>query len=225
MCHSERQRGTWRSGRTAARCRATLPPRPLAHARGDRVARALLIVVLAALACARPQPPQTPATTIIVVRHAEKKSGGTDPDLNLAGAARAQALAAALANAHVASVYVTQYRRTSETAQPLVGATHAAVLQIGIDLGRPGDYPQRLAKTIRARDAGRTVLVVTHSNAIADVVRELAGVAVSSPQDQEYDRLYVITIRGGAPPTLVEARYGAPFAAALPASHPDDHAH
>jgi len=170
--------------------------------------RTLLLVVLAAIACARPQSRLQPAvTTIVVVRHAEKESVGTDPSLNAAGVSRAQALAKVAANAHVASIYVTQYRRTIETAQPLIDAVHVPAMQIGIDLSNPGDYPQRLAGTIRSRDGGKTVLVVTHSNVLPAVVKALAGVTVPPLRDDEYDRLYVITLRGGTA-GVVAARYG-----------------
>jgi len=173
-----------------------------------RGVRPLLLVVLAAVACAQPpRSADTAATTVIVVRHAEKETTGTDPNLNAAGIARAKALAAALAKAHVGSVYVTQYRRTTETAQPLIDASHAPVMQIGIDLSNPRDYPQRLARTIRSRESGKTVLVVTHSNVLPQVLQALAGVSMPPLRDDQYDGLYVVTLRGGGA-SMVMAQYG-----------------
>jgi phosphohistidine phosphatase SixA len=62
----------------------------------------------------------TAATTIVVVRHAEKSMDHpTDPSLSEAGRERARALAAALQGTGVSAIYTTQYKRTRETAQPL----------------------------------------------------------------------------------------------------------
>ena len=78
---------------------------------------AIAVLVAAMLGCAK----QQPATTmVLIVRHAEKAaSAGTDPDLSAAGAARANALAAVAAHAGVEAAYVTQFKRTKETAAPL----------------------------------------------------------------------------------------------------------
>ena len=67
------------------------------------------------------------ATTVIVVRHAEKATGqGDDPHLSEAGEARARALARALENAGVTSVITTQFVRTAETAAPTARAAGVA---------------------------------------------------------------------------------------------------
>ena len=63
-------------------------------------------------------------TTIIFVRHAEKAVDGTsDPGLSLAGDQRVTELTRQLVDADVVAgvdaIYVTQYRRTQDTARPL----------------------------------------------------------------------------------------------------------
>ena len=89
----------------------------------------LLAIALAAQACATPQGARVgaaspSATTIVVVRHAEKSTDDPkDPSLSAAGQQRAQDLRMALKDAGVSDVYVTQYKRTRQTAEPLgVGA-------------------------------------------------------------------------------------------------------
>jgi hypothetical protein len=61
--------------------------------------------------------------TIILVRHAEQTpTGGMmdgDPPLNEDGARRAQALASVLKDAGVRAIYVSQYARAQQTAEPL----------------------------------------------------------------------------------------------------------
>jgi len=149
----------------------------------------LLLVVFAA--CAK-QP-----ATVIIVRHAEKvANAGSDPDLSAAGVARANALAAAVANAGVEAALVTQYKRTKETAAPL----HVPMTVVPINLNAPGDYPKRLADAIGSH---KVVVVVSHSNVIPALIEELAHVKVPPLADAEYDRLYVVS---GS--RVVAAQYG-----------------
>ena len=65
---------------------------------------------------------------VILVRHAERADGGTpppgmkgpaDPLLSAAGEARAQKLAAMLAESGVTAIYTTEFHRTQDTAKPL----------------------------------------------------------------------------------------------------------
>ena len=88
-----------------------------------------LAILSLAQACATPPgahigPAAASATTIVVVRHAEKSTDDPrDPSLSAAGQQRAQDLRIALKDAGVSDVYVTQYKRTRQTAEPLgVGA-------------------------------------------------------------------------------------------------------
>ena len=153
--------------------------------------RIAVVVLLVVLGCAR-QP-----ATVLIVRHAEKAaSGGSDPDLSPAGVARANALAAVAQHAGVEAVYVTQYKRTKETAAPL----GVPVVVVPINLNAPGDYPKRLADAIGSH---KVVLVVSHSNAIPALVEQLAHVNVPPIGDAEYDRLYVV--QGSR---VVAAQYG-----------------
>jgi broad specificity phosphatase PhoE len=60
-----------------------------------------------------------PPATVIVVRHAEVAARTTDPPLSEAGMERARTLASMLAASGVKAVYVTEFARTQQTAQPL----------------------------------------------------------------------------------------------------------
>src|SRR5947209_14500127 len=67
------------------------------------------------------------APVIFIVRHAEKAStGGKDPDLSVQGQKRADALAHILKDSQITSVFVTEFKRTQETAAPAARAAHVS---------------------------------------------------------------------------------------------------
>lgn len=145
-------------------------------------------------------------TTVILVRHAEKAALDGDPPLSAAGHARARELARVLSGAGVDVIYVTQYLRTQSTAQPL-----ADVLGIEPRLVKAGgkEYAAAVAKEIREQHRGKTVLVVGHLNTTVDVLRELGIKELPVIPEPQFDDLFVVTLAGGAAPSLVSLRYGA----------------
>lgn len=147
-------------------------------------------------------------TTILIVRHAEKQvNAGDDPHLSDAGVARAEALAVVAEHANVGAVYVTQYQRTKETAAAFL-AKHGDVPVVTLPVAKAEDYPKLIAKALLAHESGKTVLVVSHSNIVPGIVEELTHVKVPPIPDDEFSRLYIVTLRPGAPPQLIAAQYG-----------------
>jgi broad specificity phosphatase PhoE len=138
---------------------------------------------------------------VILVRHAERADGGVappgmtktpaDPLLSAAGEARAQKLAAMLADAGVTAIYTTEFRRTQDTAKPL-----AAKLGVTAQPLPANDLAGLLAKIKTAKPAD-VVLVVGHSNTVPDVIKQLGGPAVTIG-DNEYDNLFVVVPQTGA---------------------------
>lgn len=162
----------------------------------------IAVLVLLAVACAGTA---ISDTTVLVVRHAEKMANaGTDPDISPEGVARAKALAAVAEHAGVGAAYVTQYKRTKQTAEAL----HVPLIEVGVNLNAPAEYPKALAEAIRAKSAGKVVLVVSHSNTIPAVIETLAHVKVPPIADDEYDRLYIVTLPQSGPPRVIAAQYG-----------------
>jgi broad specificity phosphatase PhoE len=159
------------------------------------VAFALLFAALSAIAAPPPE-----ATTVIVVRHAEKAGPTGDVPLNDAGRARAQELARVLAGAGVTAVYDTQYIRTQQTAEPLASAMKIKPAR----LETTDTYPRDLVRDIEKNHAGSTVVVVSHSNLIPDVLRALGVADPPKIADGQYDDLFIVT-RG----RLLSLRYGA----------------
>jgi broad specificity phosphatase PhoE len=147
-------------------------------------------------------------TTILIVRHAEKQvNAGDDPHLSDAGVARAEALVGVAEHANVGTVYVSQFLRTKETAAPLL-AKHGEIPLVTVPVAKSEDYPKLIVKDILTRQSGKTVLVVSHSNIVPGIVEELTKIKVPPIADDEFSRLYIVTLRPGAPPQLIAAQYG-----------------
>jgi broad specificity phosphatase PhoE len=147
-----------------------------------------------------------PATTIYLVRHGEKDPtpGLADPALAPAGEARAQLLAQRLARRHPAALFTTDTRRTRSTLAPLAQATGLT----------PEVYsakdPAALASRLGRDYAGKTVVVVGHSNTLLPLLAALGAAPLPSEiRDEEYNYLFKVTVRAGKPTKLIMSRYGA----------------
>jgi broad specificity phosphatase PhoE len=147
------------------------------------------------------------ATTVILVRHAEKAAEpANDPPLTEAGRARAAALWNAVKDAHVSAAIVTQFARTAQTAEPTVATSHATV---SVVTTTGADHAARVAAAVRAHP-GETVLVVGHSNTVPDIIAALGLPKPAAICDSEYDNLYVVTMQSDGKTSMVHSRYGAP---------------
>jgi broad specificity phosphatase PhoE len=144
---------------------------------------------------------------VVLVRHAEKVDQSADPALSEAGRARAQALAAVLADSGVTRVLVTPLIRTGQTAAPT--ATAAGIEPVAIPLdGGVAVHAARVAAAVRESDPSDVVLVVGHSNTVPDIARALGDVGATALADCDYDRLLVVRL--GETPSVMRSRYGAP---------------
>lgn len=157
---------------------------------------------------AAPPAKQSGCTTVILVRHAEQTDpSAADPPLSEAGSARAKALAAALEHSGVQAIYVTQFKRTKETAAPSAALLHVPVTEFPVDLNKPADHAPQLAKQIFAKHPGGIVLVVGHSNTVPAIVEALANVKIRAIDRGEYDRL-IVTSAGAGCNHVTQAQYG-----------------
>lgn len=170
----------------------------------NRTGRILAAGALALLVagCATPRDEATPATTFVLVRHAEKAADDPrDPGLTDAGRTRAARLAASLADAPLRAVYATAYRRTRDTAAPSAAA-HG--LQVAVyDAREPAaDFAARLRATHRAG----VVLVVGHSNTVPAIAAALCACPVAPMREDEFDRRIEIRVGTDGPASLSERR-------------------
>lgn len=148
-------------------------------------------------------------TTIVVVRHAEKSTDDPrDPSISEAGNERALALSVVLKDAGVSAIYATQYKRTRQTAEPLAQKLGLSVIERQV-AGTP-TYAADLAREVLAASAGKTVLIVGHSNTVPQIVQAFSGSVVAPIQDNEYDHLFIVVISPSGAPKLYSVRYGRP---------------
>jgi broad specificity phosphatase PhoE len=159
----------------------------------------LAVAILSSAAAAAAQP------AILLVRHAERADAGTpgasmmgaDPDLSAAGLARAESLAAFLKDAGVTAIYVTEYKRTKQTAAPLARALSVEPVSI-----TSNDTPALVQKL---KAATGNVLVVGHSNSVPAVIKALGVKEAVAIGETEFDNLFIVT--GGTQPALLRLRY------------------
>lgn len=172
--------------------------------------RTLLLASLAAALLAGAPAAAQDSTVVYIVRHAEKADpAAADPPLSPTGEARARALAERLAGARLDAVLVTQYQRSRATAAPALAAARLAPWLIPT---RGGELPhlEAIAAAVRGPLAGRTVLVVGHSNTVTAILHTLGGPELPELCEAEYAHLFVVVLRPGAPPAARLERYGAP---------------
>lgn len=161
------------------------------------------------IACASPDAPAVDAapeaTTVYLVRHAEKVDESEDPSLSEIGMARAQALADSLAPGGIDAIFVTRYQRTDLTAQPLaerLGLTPTVVQAEG----GTDSLAARTARIVRALPAGSRVLVVGHSNTVGPTIEALGGPPTADLPSCEYNTLFEVTLEEDV--AFVASTYG-----------------
>jgi len=62
---------------------------------------------------------------------------------------------------------------------------------------------------IRTRHAGKTVLVVGHSNTVPKIIAALGGPALADICDAAYSNIFTLVIPASGTPRLEHAHYGA----------------
>lgn len=128
--------------------------------------------------------------SIYLVRHAEKQADGSkDPELTASGEYRAEQLAAWFADKNIGDIWSSDYRRSRNTAKPLVSKP-------GLEpsLYDPRDLP---ALARKLQDKQNNAVVVGHSNTTPQLARLLCDCNVADMDDLEYDLLFVVSVNDG----------------------------
>jgi phosphohistidine phosphatase SixA len=140
------------------------------------------------------------STTVVLVRHAEKLSEDRDPGLSEAGQARAERLAGMLRAAGLDAIYVSEARRTQETAAPVAAAAGVEPRVV------PAEASSRLVRRLKWRHRGDVVLVVGHFNTLPEIADRL-GAAIGLVDEQDYGGLWVISYSRLRGTRLLTLRY------------------
>ena len=167
----------------------------------------LRLLVLVALLLATPfpgahaaggesEPASEPSTHLILVRHAEKEAGGSDPGLTDGGQRRAEALVHLLQDHSVDRLLASQFERTQATLRPLAADRELTVIVSPID--RPlEEWAKRFAAQLVREYAGQTVVIAGHSNTTPLLGRALGAAIPDLDEAKDYDDLFWITLRDG----------------------------
>ena len=145
-----------------------------------------------------------PVTTVILVRHAEKKlePNNQDPDLAPEGVERAQEIGRMFANAGLNAIYATQYKRTQQTVKPLSDRTGVAVTLL------ESSQTDELVKRIQTSLRGQTIFVAGHNNTVPKIASELSGENFPVIPESEYDNLFIVTIYRFGKAKVIKLKYG-----------------
>jgi broad specificity phosphatase PhoE len=174
-----------------------------------RLRSRLVLGLILGVLCHRDASAQHAATVVIVVRHADKDTiPKDDPPLTAAGVARANALAAALADVDVEAIITTELRRSRETARPLADARRLTPTTVphGTDIAQ---HARAVAEAVR-RQHGKTVLVVGHGETVGPIIQALGGPVIPEVCGYEYSNLYVLVLDDGDKAVrLIHSSYGA----------------
>ncbi len=156
---------------------------------------------------------QQSVRTIFLVRHAEKTSGSADPGLSPAGVKRADCLANALKDAGIKNIYVTEAKRTQQTADPL-----AKRLNIKPTMMKAADSANLVRNFLYAGN-GNT-LVVGHGDTLPVIVARIKAGTVAPIGENEYDRLIMFSTIEGSPTPIVTMHYCEASGPAAPSTKP-----
>lgn len=130
---------------------------------------------------------QSQEAPIYVTRHYDTPAGAADPDLTPQGRARADQLASWFYGRTLKAIYVSDFKRTRQTAAPVAAA-------VGVT---PETYDPKDTKAIvaRAKAAGGPVLIIGHSNTVPDIVEQLGGKRPGELRHEDFGDLW--TVHGG----------------------------
>ncbi|MEZ0244663.1 MAG: histidine phosphatase family protein [Sphingomonas sp.] len=144
------------------------------------LAAALVALLIGATAMAA-----LPATQpVYVMRHLDTPEGERDPDLTDQGKARAEALVGWFKDRGVTVIYVSDYKRTRQTAAPL-----AAAYGIPVKVYDPRDTPG-LINMLKAEPG--TALVIGHSNTVPDIIEQLGGTRPGPLAHADFGDIWVV---------------------------------
>lgn len=144
------------------------------------------MALAAACATAPAEAPQQPV--FFVMRHLNTPEGERDPDLTAEGQRNAALLVDWFDTERPAAIYVSDFRRTRQTAAPL--AARLGLTPIVYD---PADTPGLIA---RVRAGPLPALIVGHSNTVPDIIAQLGGERPAPLVHADFGDVWRVSSRG-----------------------------
>ncbi|NQV72182.1 histidine phosphatase family protein [bacterium] len=143
---------------------------------------------------------------VFLVRHGETCSEqGSNPNLSPFGSARANELSRVLVDVDLEVIFSTPFNRTLGTATPVAASHDLEVVQTPVSSG----FLAALANDIKTSDAS-AILVAGHSNTTPALVNLLIGSELEDLSENDFDRLFVVTLHEDGTGSVVSIRYGLP---------------
>lgn len=168
-----------------------------------------ICLLVSSCALAQPGDPDgMPGKSVVILfRHGEVNpppytDNPPNPNLNEIGKERAQLLTSLVKNAGVTKIYCTDLNRTKETVELIRQLFGLEFTFYGVkDMGA-------IAEEMKSTPG--VYLVSGHSNTTPDMVRLLGGEPGEPIDENEFDRLYIVTIIKGSGSSVM-LRYGKPY--------------
>ena len=146
---------------------------------------------------------QDDLTTVILVRHAEKKvDQNGDPDLTEEGQKRARELMRILKDQPIDVIYSTPFKRTRQTVAPLALFKNKDIQEYN---------PSKMEEVIELiKEAkGQTILLSGHSNTTPAIINQILKTDSFNELDEsDYDNMYIVTFSEIGRGTVVQLEYG-----------------
>lgn len=144
----------------------------------------LPLMLLLAGACMLPPVPQ-PEPVFYVMRHLHTPEGASDPDLTAEGQRQAQLLANWFTGEPPAAIFVTDTKRSRQTAAPL-----AARLGLTPMVYDPRSLPILIGEVMKSPNPA---LIIGHSNTVPDIVQALGGQPPEALTHRDFGDIWVIS--------------------------------
>ena len=163
---------------------------------------AIAILLVCGLAgCLKPQPDSKPetATTVILIRHAERDNFFNLTDL---GRKHAAALVDAVGDMGIAAIYSPNLERCLDTVKPL--ANHLGI-NITLTPRISKEKADEIIRKMLSAHAGQSLLLVAHGSGNLSALHQRLGGTGDGPY--RYGDLYIYTIPVHGTATVVKTRY------------------
>jgi broad specificity phosphatase PhoE len=150
----------------------------------------ILCISLSYVLTMNSQKEKNKTTTYYLIRHAEKNRtnpSNKDPELTEIGLKRAQKWASTFKNIKFDKIYVTNYKRTKQTAQPTADTN-----KVSIEIYNPLNL---YSESFKNSTKGKNVLIVGHSNTTPLFANKIIGEnKYPEIDDSNNSNLYIVTV-------------------------------